>query len=123
MYDETFLVREATTHFYDSQLTNEDGDGIDPADLESLELTLVDVVTGAVINSRDAQDALNANDVTLESDGTLEWKITPEDNVILNDARAYEEHMAIFRWRYPGSGTEAGHKVIRLIVENFVRIG
>lgn len=121
-FDETFLVREHTTHFYDSKLENEDGEGISPADLEELKITLIDVVTGAVINGRDNQNALNANGVTLEMDGTLEWKISPEDNPILDDSRAYEEHLAIITWKYPDQGTEAGHLVIRLVVANAVRV-
>lgn len=121
--DETQNVREDTTHTYATTITDENEQGLGPADLDALTLTLYDVVSGDIINSRDAQSVLNANGGTLEANGDFTWLSEPDDMPILEDSRSYEEHIGVFEWAYPnGSGAKKGNRVVRFIVANSVKV-
>lgn len=105
----TFIAetREGATSRITGTLVDETGTGITLGYLVSVTLTLTDQETGAVINSRDQQDVLNANDVTIDANGNLTWILAPEDNVILsstiNSLGIVERHVALFEWVYATS--------------------
>jgi hypothetical protein len=111
--DRVFL--EGTTPVYRATIQDEAGEPIAAADLDTLELTLVDHLTGATINGRCEQDVLNDNNVTLDAEGQLKWQLQAADNAILGDLRPgqKERHQFLFRWTWtpPGGGSRAGaHK-------------
>jgi len=54
-------IPEGSTAFYRASLTDEDGVRINSSDIDSITLTLYDVASNAIINSRDAQDVNGAN--------------------------------------------------------------
>jgi hypothetical protein len=70
------------------------------------ELTLYDVDTyvpaspaEGILNSRDGQDVLNTNDVTIHAtSGLVTWAMQPDDNVIVTLRRQVERHRAEFRF-------------------------
>ena len=99
-----FEVDEEETAIYGTTIQDEDGNGIAAASLDALTLTLY--LRGApttIINSRDGQDVLNANNVTVSAAGVLEWTMQPADNEIqttLNEllearARAYAQRSTV----------------------------
>lgn len=75
---------------------------IPAADLVTLTLTLYDTATNGIINSRDAQNILNANNVTVDSDGLVTFTMQPEDNAIIGApaANTPEAHGMQFRWTW-----------------------
>ncbi len=75
--------------------------------LMTLTLTLYDLMTyvpGAspvvgILNSRDAQDVKNANNVTVHAtSGLVTWSMQPDDNIIVTARRQVERHRAEFRF-------------------------
>ena len=62
---EAFTVNEGKSFFYRATLKDQVGANIELADIVSATLTLYDAETLSVINGRDDQDILNANDVTI----------------------------------------------------------
>ena len=77
------------------------------ADVATAQLTLFDMdtyvpggspVTG-IINTRDAQNVLNTNDVTIAAtSGLVTWSMQPEDNLIVTVRKQIERHRAEFRF-------------------------
>lgn len=57
-------ISEGSTAFYRASIVDEDGVRINSSDIDSITLTLYDVASGSVINSRDAQDVNGANNGT-----------------------------------------------------------
>lgn len=104
-----------TTGVYTFQVVDEAGAGIDGAQLNSLTLTYYDLVTGAILNGRDAQNVLNTNNVTLTTGAgpvtTVTWDIRPEDTVLYDGRRETEIHLALFQWAWAASTKHAAHRV------------
>jgi hypothetical protein len=106
-------VLERTTCLYSAQLTDEAGDAIAAANLSTLTLTLYDQVSKAIINARDDQDVLNANNVTVDASGNLQWTLQPDDNPIIGARRAglTETHIALFEWTWNAGSKQGRHEV------------
>lgn len=99
-----YEVHQGANAQYTATLTDAAGSVIALADIVSLTLTLYDRSSGVILNSRNAVDALNANDVTVGStDGLLTWDIQPGDNTIYDsnivEGRS-EVHVARFTLTY-----------------------
>ena len=116
-----FTVAEQTTRRYTATIQDETGAAIPAASLTTLKLTLYDRATGAVINTRDDQNVLNANDVTVDGNGLLTWTMKPADNPILNDALAQEHHVALFEFTY-ASGAKRGQHEVDFVVRNASKV-
>ena len=91
--------------------------------LDSLTLTLRDLRTGEIINSRDAQDVKNANGVTVDEDGRLTWTLLPLDNPFLRKNPPpfdsdIETHLAVFEWAW--NTTKKGRKKVFIQVEKYL---
>lgn len=105
-----YRVNEGNSLVIECDVLDEDGDGISPSSLDSLTLTLFDMETrqfetapyDGILNDRDEQNVLNANNVTLDEDGHLTWKLQPEDNPIVTSRRQVERHRARFVFTWPG---------------------
>ena len=77
------------------------GVAIPLANINSVTLTLTNAATGAVINSRNSQNVLNANNVTIHAtSGALSWLIQPGDTSLIDASSPYEEHIAEITWTY-----------------------
>jgi hypothetical protein len=120
---ETLLER--TTGFFDFAIVDQAGTGIALALLDSLELTYYDVASGAVINNRLHQNALNANHVTVVTVPgpplitTVTFELQPADTIIVNDAHALEQRVIQFLWTWNG-GTRTNGYVVQFGVENLL---
>jgi hypothetical protein len=121
MLSETLL--EGTTGIYSFELVDEEGEGIDSSFLTTLTLTLYDVDTHQVVNTRSNQDILNANNGTVETTPgspvttTVTFNIQPEDTPILNQNRLKEARVLSFRWTWD-SGQRIGRHEVQFNVEN-----
>lgn len=94
---------EQQTGTFSAILKDELGGAIGSSDLLTLTLTITDLNTREVINSRFKQNILNDNDVTLDTLGNLAWAIQPEDNVIVNASSSpgtIERHEVLFEWTW-----------------------
>lgn len=90
------VANEKTTSVYSCSLLDLDDALVPGTALTALYLTLRDMLTGRVINSRFRQNALNANNVTVSASGLLEFILQPADNIIINPALDVEVHVATF---------------------------
>ena len=106
-----YQVQAGTTRIYTATIQDEAGAAIPGASLTSLTLTLRERTTQQIINSRDEQDVLNANGVTVGSDGLLTWTLSVLDNVHLGlGVVRVETHDARFVWGY-GAGQVGRHDI------------
>lgn len=100
------IVNEGVTAIYSFQIVDYDNTPIPAASLDTLTLTLYDKSSSTIINSRDAQDVLNANNVTVDASGNVTWTMQPEDNIIVSEtllAGRKEAHIALFEWTWDTS--------------------
>lgn len=98
-----YTFDEGQTGTLSGVLRDEFDNPIGSNDLLTLTLSIIDSVTQTVINSRYRQDALNANDVTLDALGNLVWSIQTEDNIIVSSESipgTVERHEVLFEWTW-----------------------
>lgn len=112
---------EKTTHVYSAVIKDEANDVVPAAQLTTLTLTQYALQTGTIINSREGQNVLNANNVTVTSGGVLTWIMQPADNAIVNAALEYEFHIALFEWTY-ASGAKAGKHEVEFKIQNLTKV-
>ena len=93
-------IPEKTTPVYTVTLRDELGNAIGSGEVNELTLTLINLVDEAIINLRDNQDVLNANNVTLSVAGVLTYTLQPADTAIQDQTKAIETHRAVFYVRY-----------------------
>lgn len=86
--------------------------------IDTITLTLYNYDDQSIINTRDAQDVKNTNNVAVTSGGLLTWSIQEEDTVIsdssLESGRA-EPHVALFEWTYTSSTKTGRHEFIHYV--------
>lgn len=63
------------------------------SEVSSLLLTLTDVGSNTIVNSRNGQNGLNANGVAV-TDGKVVWSIQPADTALVNASVIGEIHLA-----------------------------
>ncbi len=100
-----------TTGKFTGTLRDEAGTAIPLSSVSALTVTLTDAASGATVNSRNAQNALNANGVELDSAGTLTWSIAAADTTLLSSTRDVEEHVCVFSWAYGAKVGKAEHRL------------
>jgi hypothetical protein len=111
---------EQTTGQITGQFVDQLGVGVPATSLVSLKLTLTDKNSGTVINNRNAQNILNASNVTVDSSGNFVWTVLPADNIIIDDTLTVETHVALFQATW---GTTGGlNFAIEIQVRNLSRI-
>lgn len=89
-------------------VTDDDAVAVPLADLLSATLTLYDIEESdqsispsqlRIINSRDEQDVLNTNNVTIDpTSGLVTWAMQPDDNIIVTSRKQIERHKAEFHF-------------------------
>lgn len=82
-----FRFNERCSGSIAGDIVDTNGDEVPAASLTGATLTLYDAEFGSlgspasgIINGRLAQNVLNANDVTIDSDGHFEWSVQSADN-------------------------------------------
>lgn len=115
----TAIVQEGESCNVSGQLKN-GADDVIKASLLSLVLTLYDESSSAVINSRDAQDVLDAAGGSVSAGGLITMALDPADNPIAGSAPAgsTEPHILRFKWTWhDGTSTRTGIQEFRLQAE------
>ena len=107
----SFSGPASSTGVYTGTLKDETGAAVALADLTTLTLTLRtgDTSLGAVVNSRNAQDVKNANNVTFHAtSGLLTWSVQVADMPVPSalGTGGSEHHNAVFIATW-SSGTKA----------------
>lgn len=113
----TEAVKEGETASYVATLTGPGGAAITDTDFTAITLTYIDETTHSPINSRDEQDVLNTNDVTLSGVAILTWAIQIDDTPFVDPTQTQqiEFHRAIFTFDFDiGSGPERGIHEVRI---------
>jgi len=117
----TFNVKENSTAKYSATIKDELDAVVPAADLTVVTLTLYNIADGAIINSRDAQNVLNANNVVITSGGVLTWTMQQGDNTIVDTTLEYEAHMALFEYTWDSGNKGSVHEV-NLTVESLTNV-
>ena len=128
-----FILNEHTSRVIAWQFQDADATGVNNNALLSVTLTLYDLETDAIINSRNAQDVLGGshtgqNNVTIDTSGNAIWYMQPEDNDIIGTSipeGGYETHIALFVWTWDpgdGEGVRENNMEVSLLVKNLHRI-
>jgi hypothetical protein len=118
-------VLEETSAIFTATLLSDETDAtstVAASSLTALTLTLYDVCSGDIINTRDDQDILNDNNVTVDEDGLLTWSIQSEDNQIVSTTLAAgedETHIALITWIW---ATGQGREEITLLVRQLDKV-
>jgi hypothetical protein len=98
------IINEGSTAKYTATLQDDAGAVLALTDVSALTLTLANVADGTIINSRDGQNVLNANNVTIdETGGLLTYILQPLDTAIQDQDESYETHRATFQCTYNGT--------------------
>src|SRR3972149_284487 len=121
-----FHARESSTTKLTAVVKDESETVIPAASIGTLTLMLYDQKTeldspgstGAIINSRNRQDILNANGCTVDSSGNMVMTFTPADNAIVNTGLSSERHVALFEYTY-AAGLKAGKDEVLIDVINY----
>ncbi len=125
-------VNEGSTAVYTATLKDEADTVIPLAAMTTLVLTLYNkekqglldtsgVQVDNIINSRNALDVLNDNNVTYHAtSGLLTWTMQKEDNTIVDDTLDSELHTALFTFTW-SSGTKDGAHQVEIRVKNLQR--
>jgi adhesin HecA-like repeat protein len=113
-----FYVNERATARYTATIKNEAGTAISSSSIDAATLTLKDA-SGAVINSRNAQNILNTNGVTISAAGALVWTVASADNA-MSSTSGHETHTATFNIVHATTGG-AGAKRITHVIDIIVR--
>ena len=114
-------LNERTSSAYSAVLTDEFGTPILLVNLASITLTLYALdANQTIINNRNQQDILNANNVTI-TDAGLVWTIQPADFAILDNNLAIEPRIALFTYTW-ASGTRSAHHEVKFLVRNLAKV-
>lgn len=96
-------------------LTDEAGAAVTLAAMTSLTLTLFESSTRTILNSRKAQNVLNANNVTMHAtSGLVTWAVQPDDMAIVTGRD--EIHFAYFTAKWSGGAKEHTWRVLIPVV-------
>ena len=111
-------VNELSSFRYTGQVVDEEGNAIPGSSLSSLTLTLYNAADKSIINSRDKQDVLDANAVTVNESGDLTWDSVSGDSPIVGSVGIgqAEQHVALFEWTW-GSNRRGSHLLTLYVVQ------
>lgn len=104
------IANEHSIAKYTAVIKDESDVAIAAASLNTLTLTLYNSADKAIINSRNAQNVLNANNVVVDSSGNLTWTMQPADNAISGSGE-FETHVALFEYTWASSTKRGSHEV------------
>lgn len=113
---------EQSTPRYTATLVADDGlTPIPGSTLTTLTLTLyLEDANLTIVNSRNAQNVLNQNGVTVDENGLLTWSLAAGDTTVINDNLPFERHIALFQWAW-GSSRAGKHEIV-IAVRNLQRV-
>lgn len=118
--DDVVTIDEGESSNIIVQFTN-GGVAIAKNNLTTLKVTLFDRATSTLINARNLQDVLDANNGAVATDGTLTLRLGPLDNIVVDATTpigGLEEHIARFTWTWNDSiSTRTGQEEVAFDVK------
>lgn len=111
-------ILEATNAFYTFEIVDALGISIDRSLLDTLILTSYDLRTETILNSREAQNVLETNNVTLTTVAgpplvtTVAWELQPADTAIVDATLRLEWHVLLFRWTWATGARSGAHQAL-----------
>lgn len=118
----SFPMDEKTSGQYTATIVGNDGvTPLPAATLVTLTLTLYVIKadgTDGIVNGRNAQNVLNANNVTVSAGGLLTWVVQVLDTTLVEDI-PFERHVALFEWTWAAG---AGKREMIIVVRNLHRV-
>lgn len=114
-------INENTQAPVTATLTSDGSTAIPSANINSIEMTLLEVVSGDIINSRQKQDVFGTNNCTMHAtSGLFIWTVQVEDTEIVNTSvtpvGSIEKHLATITVTW--DNTKQMHFEILLLVKN-----
>lgn len=120
----TFQFREKNSGRITATLVGTDGvTPLPGSTLSGLLLTLYVIKqngTDEVLNGRNQQNVLQANNVTVDESGNFVWEVQPADTTIVETFLLYERHIALLEWSWPTA--RQGRQEFILNVKNLRRV-
>jgi len=116
-------ILEQTTPVITATVRDEAGVAISGVNLTTLTLTLYsrNDPSYPIINTRDAQDVLNVNNVTVDANGLLTWALQSGDTTMYDESLDIETHRAVFEWTY-NAGARNGKYMIDMPIRNLAKV-
>ena len=121
----TYPIDEQESGQYTATITGNDGvTALPGGTLSTLTLTVYVVKqdgTEAIVNSRNQQSVLNANNGTVSAGGVFTWTIQPGDTTLIEPLLLqYERHYCLLEWSWPTGNQGKGEFI--LVVKNLRRV-
>lgn len=108
--NEMYKITEGSTQIYTVTLVDESGDPIPLAQISSIQLTYKNDLKDTVINTREDQNVLNANDCTYHAtDGTFTWNLQVADTTAVNADLRFDTNLAVITWTWNGGLSQQRH--------------
>ena len=116
-------IKEKTTRTYEATLKDELGAVIPAASITTLLLTLYSLnsPTLAIVNARNQQSLLNANNGTVDANGLFKWEMQILDNQVLDSTLTTEIHRGLFEVTW-AAGTKAHKHEVDFHVQNLNKV-
>ncbi len=115
------IFAEGKTAKITAVIKDEDGIGIDVANLDTVTLTLFNDRSKAIINSRNQSNIKNTGGGTIDSSGNLTLVLGAADMAILATSNDAERHVAFIEWTYSAGAKFGGHE-IAFTVANLAKV-
>lgn len=111
-------IKEQTTGKYSGQITDLDGStALALASISTIVLSLYVIDKEGVtryINSRQAQDVKNLNNVTISAGGALVWSIQTADSRMYDLSLPFEDHHVLFEWTDTSGNRGKRRRILRV---------
>jgi hypothetical protein len=115
------VLEQATGQFTATVVGNDGVTALPGATLSTLALTLYVIKTDgtiAYVNTRNAQNVLNANNVTVSAAGLVTWTLQVADTTLV-EVLPFERHIALWEWTWPAG---AGKYEVIFVVKNLTEV-
>lgn len=117
----TLKVTEGSTPIYSVTLVDENELPVPSNQIDSIQLTYKDDMTGLEINDRTNQDVFNANDCTYGvTNGLFKWTFVAADTANIDPTKRFETFSAVLTWIWNTSTKQQRHEFY-IQVENLGR--
>lgn len=98
---ENWTIDEGESGSITASVQDKNGNSLTKVQIESLNITILDIRSNTIINGRNSQNILDANDGTVDNDGTLTFKLQPEDTINVGSPRGVlEERQVTIEWTW-----------------------
>ena len=120
-YFKSSLKYEKASSLITATFKDELGVAIPNTDFTAINMTLFLLSDPTqIVNARDNQNVLNANNCTVDANGLFSWNVQPGDRAMISTTVSEEIHRAEIRYKWAG-GNKEGVAIIDLPVINLVK--